>query len=712
MSKRETLKGYFQTGAIPTAAQFAELIDSALIFDDDAIRKLAGDPLSIKPVAADASGTLIKFYRIENGGTRPSWQLRQQSAENKAGLSIADAAGVDRLFIDSGTGVGIGTADPAMPGVTRSLALGRGPGGIYGLAETENPWGLSLVTEGQARLAITADGKVGIGTSEPAPGLALDVRGKASIGDLNVNGRARFYVMSEYLDLPGAEKDYMTLPLSTIDLAQAFTIEVWVYYQSNCSGTICHFSNGDATNDVFLYYRETETALLFGSCGDDPTRWMRVEGVVETKRWMHLAVTIDASGVARIYKNGRCVGADGRILLPNAVSRTGCYLGHEDKATETYFNGRIRELRIWKGVRTPEQLARYCDTPIPAPFTDLIAYYPLDLAHGTNDLGPSGCHGILNGDATIAREDAALYVNGKAMIDEASIRTLQITGKVLADESSVATLSVTGRTRIETSIEFLDLRGDANSYMKFPDMGLKLAGGFTLEVWAYYRVFNSSSRIFDLGNGQAKNNILFCNRGTSNDLVFQVFGGAGGGVGQTLIAAGVLDKNIWMHLAVTLSATGVATLYKNGVSIATGTITCPVDDLVRTSCYVGRSNWGDAFFDGRLHELRIWKGVRTAQQLCLYRAQRLRTPNADLIASRAAVAPATAPDQRLDTPNPELIAYYPFDVANQARDLGPSGWHGTLASSATIASSTQTVSLSPHGVEITGDVLINGKPYV
>lgn len=115
---RETLKAAFETGAIPTQADFANLIDSSLNQADDGVVKLPGDPLSVNAVGTEEG--LLNFYRLDDGNEkRTSWQLKQKPG-GKTGLSIHDASAAppapalpSRLFIESGTGnVGIGTTEP------------------------------------------------------------------------------------------------------------------------------------------------------------------------------------------------------------------------------------------------------------------------------------------------------------------------------------------------------------------------------------------------------------------------------------------------------------------------------------------------------------------------------------------------------------------------------------------------------------------------
>lgn len=117
---RATLKSYFVKNAVPTASNFADLVDGLINQKDDGIAKLPGEPLSLQ---ADVSDTdlkkVINFYK-NFAETKPSWTLslnpradlaRPETA--KPGWSVGDAAGNSRLFIDEATGnIGVGTVTP------------------------------------------------------------------------------------------------------------------------------------------------------------------------------------------------------------------------------------------------------------------------------------------------------------------------------------------------------------------------------------------------------------------------------------------------------------------------------------------------------------------------------------------------------------------------------------------------------------------------
>jgi hypothetical protein len=106
---RATLKGYFVKGSIPTADNFADLIDSTITQQDDGILTSATAPVSIKAVGAEEG--LINFYRIVGDTLETTWQIKQKPTGTAGGLSIGTPTAT-RLFIDAAGNVGIGTTNP------------------------------------------------------------------------------------------------------------------------------------------------------------------------------------------------------------------------------------------------------------------------------------------------------------------------------------------------------------------------------------------------------------------------------------------------------------------------------------------------------------------------------------------------------------------------------------------------------------------------
>lgn len=117
---RTALKSYFVKNAVPTASNFADLIDGMINQKEDGIAKLAGEPVSVQ---ADGDNTsqkkAINFYK-NFSDPKPAWTLSLNPRVDpgnpttaKPGWSVGDADGNSRLFIDETTGnVGVGTVTP------------------------------------------------------------------------------------------------------------------------------------------------------------------------------------------------------------------------------------------------------------------------------------------------------------------------------------------------------------------------------------------------------------------------------------------------------------------------------------------------------------------------------------------------------------------------------------------------------------------------
>jgi hypothetical protein len=187
---RSTLKDYFKKGAIPTEANFADLIDSMLNQEEDNISKLPSDPLKITAIGVDEA--LVNFYRIEKNAEQLSWQIKQKP-DGKAGLNISDTA-ASRLFIENGSGsVGIGTTTPKQTLDVRGKinvedgVIQRGGDPITGTKDLglyslgEGYW-IRMVTK-NAPINFFTDGGIGTNAELSISKAAVSISGKLGIGN-------------------------------------------------------------------------------------------------------------------------------------------------------------------------------------------------------------------------------------------------------------------------------------------------------------------------------------------------------------------------------------------------------------------------------------------------------------------------------------------------------------------------------------------------
>ncbi|MEB3265928.1 MAG: tail fiber domain-containing protein [Cyanobacteriota bacterium] len=221
---RQALKARFVRGAIPTEADFGDLISAGFNQADDGLFKLPNEPLSL--VRQKPDQPVLRLYD-DGSAAGSSWQIGL-SSDKAAGLCISNKDGKTSLFLDQASGsVGIGTGSPfarltvhsdlnvweiktkdPLSSLTHGghLAI-RSPSPQLDFIDTDsneadwaihvnqgNMWFLRSPWNDQG-LILCGDGKVGVGTTTPQ-------------AKLHVNGDARFAsVIADSLTVAGKKMD-------------------------------------------------------------------------------------------------------------------------------------------------------------------------------------------------------------------------------------------------------------------------------------------------------------------------------------------------------------------------------------------------------------------------------------------------------------------------------------------------------------------------
>ena len=142
-----------------------------------------------------------------------------------------------------------------------------------------------------------------------------------------------------------------------------------------------------------------------------------------------------------------------------------------------------------------------------------------------------------------------------------------------------------------------------NDYVDIPDGFDNFQAGLTINVWAYPTAANNYCRFVDFGNGAENDNIILGRVGTSNDLFAEVWNG--GSNGGRITATGAIALSAWQMFTFTVDSAGNAKIYKNASLIQTGTTAVP-QNITRINNYIGRSNWSDAYYKGKIDNVRIY----------------------------------------------------------------------------------------------------------
>ena len=151
----------------------------------------------------------------------------------------------------------------------------------------------------------------------------------------------------------------------------------------------------------------------------------------------------------------------------------------------------------------------------------------------------------------------------------------------------------------------------ADSYVALPGNDQRAGGeNITVAAWVYWNRGSQWQRIFDFGNNT--NQYLFLTpRSGNNTLRFAIKNGGG----EQLVETAQLAASEWAHIAVTLGG-GTAKLYVNGeLKAEKSNMTIKPSDIRPVNNYIGKSQFADPLFAGRIDEFRVYDSVLSGDEI-------------------------------------------------------------------------------------------------
>lgn len=447
--------------------------------------------------------------------------------------------------------------------------------------------------------------------------------------------------------------DHVALPPMMIDGTMGLTIEAWLKVGSLKPGMrIIDIGNGVNLDNVELRNKDaTGTLQLVVYQGTQP-QTLEVPGVFDPGQWVHLAVTVSSGGSAKVYKNGRQLGA-GPLPVAAAVVRTKGVIGRRGTSGEYAFDGQIAELRLWSAARSQLEIQDSLYNRLTGREPGLSKYWPLDdiridVAQGNvADLAGAQPGTAMGGVELIPDESLPVSALGtRALQDEcfgrlAEVRVwdvplsteevatnskLALTGNEpglaayypLSEGRGIEVRDAAGRkgpgtvmSRLGAAVMLFDGINECVTVADSPSLAPMTA--YTVELWLrpngvpateYVGIFGKPGRCF---------NIWLHNTGFIQHR-FRV--GANPNAGAPNTAAGAIKWHQWNHVAITNDGTTART-YINGRVVAEG----PTGGAVlpqAAALSIGKNPDGnDAFFNGRLADVRLWNRARTLDEIQL-----------------------------------------------------------------------------------------------
>ena len=372
--------------------------------------------------------------------------------------------------------------------------------------------------------------------------------------------------------------DYVSATIPT--LASNYTISAWVYLRANGNGNSSFMTilsslacNGSAEMTVHSdtpSYTDPQYLHLdrCGSFGGTPSTV-----TVPTNQWVQMTTTVTSNKQVSYFINGLPAGswngsAYNLALGPNIV------LGNNYTAKRK-FNGLLDEVQLWSVVRSQADIQAAMVHPLTGREPNLLAYWRLDEGAGTNAFDATG-----NGFT-------ALLVNGPSWTN-----------------SLIPVAQAPASWGMALAFDGLD------DYVDLGTNGLILGTNFTEEAWIYPQITDTNWHGilgYQPAAGVSYRSPSIFTLGATNLQV-----GFGTGSGWTnYLAMGVLQTNIWNHVAATYDGAAYR-LYVNGsLVLSTNCTAVPYATPLRCIGTVDKSLW----FPGRIDEFRIWNVTRTASQI-------------------------------------------------------------------------------------------------
>ncbi|HWM63912.1 MAG TPA: LamG domain-containing protein [Solirubrobacterales bacterium] len=366
-----------------------------------------------------------------------------------------------------------------------------------------------------------------------------------------------------YLD---GSNDYVEVADATdLDLTEEFTLETWVRPDVVDSWEPVIWKGTETFYSYSLGAAGETPGVPEGFLADEASSWVDVEGeeVLPANTWSHLALSFDGAHL-RLYVNGELI--DKEVAPKNTENSNGPLLiGATDE--ESFFNGRIDEVRIYDRALDAGEIAADRATPIQTPQAGPVAAYSFDQGEGE------------------LAEDLAGENDGE--IEGATWTTGRYGSALLFDEEDCVT--VADAPELQLTEEFT-----LQAWVKPDDDQIQSDPIFFKETEDFYSYF--------LG------------------LSFQSNGKVEGYIGEedeedyTLVSSPeALIPNVWAHVALTYDG-NLMRLYLNG-ELVDSNATAVGNVASSGPLRIGCNEVFDEYFDGRIDEPRIYDRALDAGEI-------------------------------------------------------------------------------------------------
>ncbi|MAT71526.1 MAG: hypothetical protein CMJ58_18620 [Planctomycetaceae bacterium] len=442
-----------------------------------------------------------------------------------------------------------------------------------------------------------------------------------------------------------------------------YTIALWARWdgEGEANQRILEFGS-DPDNYMALQPTSDEGGVKFVIAVDGAEHELRGIAPLAAGTWQHVAVTFSGD-TAVLYVNGSAVSTRTNVTVdPHQLRSSYALLGRG--LTGGGFRGAMDSLRIYSDARTANEI-----------LSDVREVYP-----GFN-LPPSGDFDL---NSRVDGFDFLSWQRGESNIPLSSqgLSDWQENYGAIAEPYNgdvlVAHYAFDGNTSDSSGLNDATATGGPTYVGGANGLAINLDGvddyvtlpasvanheDISIAAWVYWDGGGVWQRIFDFGNNTTQYMFLTPRSG-GNTLRFAITNSGNGA--EQMLETSQLPTGQWVHVAVTLGGS-VGRLYVNGIQAAAGIITLNPTDFEPLLNYVGKSQWPDPLFDGRIDDFRIYNFELSSTEIAsLASLTALSGHRTSAASEEPAIANATAVEL------PSSLALTDAALASLASQLHPS----------------------------------------
>ena len=157
----------------------------------------------------------------------------------------------------------------------------------------------------------------------------------------------------------------------------------------------------------------------------------------------------------------------------------------------------------------------------------------------------------------------------------------------------------------------------SSGYLQAPNGVYFTGSSFTIMTWIYPRAFDNLARIIDFGNGADSDNVVWMFSYDTTGQLYQYLDQSANAILDYHTSQSI-QLNQWQHVSFVFdksSPSNNINIYVNGVLFDTTTLTGQLNNVIRTSNYIGKSNAADPNANAIFDELKIFNVALTQSQI-------------------------------------------------------------------------------------------------